>query len=155
MKEFETDYIEKVLDIMKNNGLTEVILEEGEKSLIIKGNSFVPVKKQNAAIMQIETPSQNILNPNTEAEIKQENKNNTVPIISDMIGIFYSKPSPEEASFVKVGDEIKAGQVVCIIETIKLVNKITSDFSGKVVEICIENGKPVEYGQVIMYIEKN
>ena len=72
-----------------------------------------------------------------------------------MIGLYFSKPSPNEKPFVKVGDEIKAGQTVCIIETIKLVNKITSEVSGKIAEICIEDGKPVEYGQVIMYVEQD
>ena len=88
-------------------------------------------------------------------EIPIENNENIVPIVSNMIGLFYSKPSPKEQPFVKVGDEIEEGDTVCIIETIKLMNKITSDVSGKVVEICIEDGKPVEYGQVIMYVEKN
>ena len=64
--------------------------------------------------------------------------------------LFFSNEKP----FVSVGDEIKAGQTVCIIETIKLMNKITSEVSGKIAEICIEDGKPVEYGQVIMYVEQ-
>ena len=71
-----------------------------------------------------------------------------------MIGTFYSKPSPNDKPFVNVGDELKEGQTICIIETIKLMNKITTDVAGKVVEICVEDGKPVEYGQVIMYVEQ-
>ena len=71
-----------------------------------------------------------------------------------MIGIFYSKPSSNAEAFVQVGDEIKEGQQICLIETVKIMNKITADISGKVAEICIEDGKPVEYGQVIMYVEQ-
>ena len=72
-----------------------------------------------------------------------------------MIGVYFSKPSPDEKPFVQVGDEIKEGQIICIIETIKLMNKITAEISGRVVEICIKDGEPVEYGQVIMYVEQN
>ena len=148
MKEFETDYIEKLIDIMKNNELTEITLEDSDKSLIIKGNGFKPVIKEKV-VEEVQTSIQE------EKEIEQQEvKKNLVPIISNMIGLYFSKPSPNEKPFVNVGDEIKAGQTVCIIETIKLMNKITSEVSGKIAEICIEDGKPVEYGQVIMYVEQ-
>lgn len=152
MKEFETNYIEKLIDIMKNNELTEVTLEDDNKSLYIRSNGYTPVIKnkedESVEIIQQEEIIQN-------EEIQEESKKKLIPVVSNMIGLFYSKPSPAEAPFVKVGDDIKAGQVVCIIETIKLMNKITSEVSGKVAEICIEDGKPVEYGQVIMYVEEN
>ncbi len=150
MKEIEPEYIEKVIDIMKNNELTEVNLEDGESSLLIKGNGYKPVIKTKDIVEEEKTEPEN----DKQEEIKEENKN-LVPVISSMIGLYYSKPSPEAEPFVKVGDEIKEGQVICIIETIKLINKITADVSGKIAQICIEDGKPVEYGQVIMYIEKN
>ena len=149
MKEFETDYIEKLIDIMKNNELTEITLEDTDKSLIIKGNGFKPIIKEKV-VEEVQTSIQE------EKEIEQQEvKKNLVPIISNMIGLYFSKPSPNEKPFVNVGDEIKAGQTVCIIETIKLMNKITSEVSGKIAEICIEDGKPVEYGQVIMYVEQD
>lgn len=147
MKEFEADYIEKLVDIMKNNELTEVTLEDNDKSVVIKSNGYKPIVKDK----QIET--EEIIEIQEVEEI--EPKKNLVPVLSNMIGLFYSAPKPGTAPFVSVGDEIKEGQVICIIETIKLINKITSDVSGKVAEICIEDGKPVEYGQVIMYVEKN
>jgi acetyl-CoA carboxylase biotin carboxyl carrier protein len=154
MKEFETDYIEQVIDIMKNNELTEVILEDEHSSLVIKSNGYKPViKEKEQPAEEAETVVEEVQEEITAAE--QEEKKNIVPIVSNMIGMYYSKPSPEEKPFVKVGDKIKEGQVICIIETIKLVNKITSEVSGTVTEICIEDGKPVEYGQVMMYVEKN
>lgn len=148
MNEFESNYIEKLIDIMKNNELTEVTLEDADKSLYIKSNGYKPVIKEKTA----SEPVQETVVEATEEKV--EEKKNLVPIVSNMIGLFYSKPSPTEKPFVQVGDEIKEGQVVCIIETIKLMNKITSDVSGKIAEICIEDGKPVEYGQVIMYVEQ-
>ncbi len=151
MKEVETSYIEKIIEIMKNNELTEVTLEDTDKSLIIKSNGYKPVIKQKESEIEIK---ENIAEEQNKEEPVEKSKKLT-PIVSNMIGLFFSKPSPDDKPFVQVGDEIKEGQVICIIETIKLMNKITSEISGKVAEICIEDGKPVEYGQVIMYVEEN
>jgi acetyl-CoA carboxylase biotin carboxyl carrier protein len=152
MKDFTPNYIEKVIDIMKNNELTEVTLEDEHSSMVIKSNGYKPVIKEKETLKEeIITVSQEPIKEEEPVEEKQ----NVVPIVSNMIGLFFSKPSPDEKPFIKVGDVIKEGQIICIIETIKLMNKITSDISGKVVEICIEDGQPVEYGQVMMYVEKN
>ena len=69
-----------------------------------------------------------------------------------MVGTFYRSPSPDEAPFVAIGDRIKLGQTVCIIEAMKLMNEIEAEVSGQVVEILVENGTPVEYGQPLMRI---
>ena len=74
-------------------------------------------------------------------------------ITSPIIGTFYSSPAPEKPAFVKVGDNINVGDVVCIIESMKLMNEINSEFSGRVAEIYVNNGDAVEYGQKIMRIE--
>lgn len=145
MKNIKSEYIEKLVEIMQNNELTEITLEDSDASLVIKSNGYKPVIKEK------EQPVADVVE---EEPVEEEVKKNLVPIKSSMIGIFYSKPSPNEKPFVSVGDEVKEDQVVCIIETIKLMNKVTADVSGKVAEICIEDGKPVEYGQVIMYIEQ-
>ena len=151
MKEVSQDYIKKVIDIMRNNELTEVAIEDGERALVIKSRDFKPVIKEKE-IVQKEEPA--IVEEIKQDEPEEKENKNIVPLVSNMIGMFYDKPSPEAKPFVKAGDIVTKGQVVCIIETIKLVNKITSDITGRVVEICIEDGKPVEYGQTIMYIEK-
>ena len=151
MKEVSQDYIEKVIDIMRNNELTEVAIEDGERALVIKSRDFKPVIKEKA--MPHEEEPALVEEISEEAPVVEEKKN-IVPIVSNMIGMFYDKPSPEAKPFVKAGEIVTKDQVVCIIETIKLVNKIKSEVTGRVVEICIEDGKPVEYGQTIMYIEK-
>lgn len=74
-------------------------------------------------------------------------------VTSPIIGTFYSSPSPEKPAFVKVGDTVNVGDVVCIIESMKMMNEITSEFSGKVAEIYVNNEDPVEFGQKIMRIE--
>ena len=149
MKNIQADYIEKLVEIMKNNEITEVTLEDNDASLVIKSNGFVPVIKEKEQPVVQETIVEK------EVVVEENIANKVVPIVSNMIGIFYAKPSPNDAPFVKVGDEIKEGDTICIIETIKLMNKIASTATGKVVEVCIEDGKPVEYGQVIMYVEEN
>ena len=153
MKNIQSEYISKVVEIMKNNEITEVTMDDGKTSMYIKSATFEPVIKDK-------TRKTNIIEQETtpiveEPKAVEEKLKEVVPIKSQMIGLYYAKPTPAEAPFVKVGDLVKVGQVICVIETIKLVNKITSDVEGKIVEICIEDGKPVEYGQVIMYVEKN
>ena len=73
-------------------------------------------------------------------------------ITSPIVGTFYAAPSPDAKAFVKVGDRVKAGQTVCILEAMKLMNEIESDFDGEIAEIYVENGQPVEYGQKLFRI---
>ena len=86
-------------------------------------------------------------------EIKAEPVKTGKAIKSPMVGTFYKAASPDAPAFVEVGSLVAQGEVVCIIEAMKLMNEIESDYSGKVVEICVDDGQPVEYGQVLMYIE--
>ena len=75
------------------------------------------------------------------------------PILSPMVGTFYQAPSPDSKPFVSVGESVATGQVVCIIEAMKLMNEIESEVSGKITEICVKDGQTVEFGQVLMYVE--
>ena len=86
------------------------------------------------------------------AEAKAEVKKGQA-VTSPMVGTFYKAPSPDARPFVEVGQTISKGDVVCIVEAMKLMNEIESEFSGKVVEVCVEDGQPVEFGQVLMYVE--
>lgn len=75
-----------------------------------------------------------------------------VEVTSPMVGTFYRSPSPDESPYVNVGDRIRTGQVVCIVEAMKLMNEVESEVSGEIVEILVENAQPVEYGQVLMRV---
>ena len=90
---------------------------------------------------------------NIQAENTSKEEENYKIIKSPMVGTFYTSSSPKAEPFVKVGDKIKKGQVVCIVEAMKLMNQIESEFSGKITEICVQDGQAVEYGQTIMYVE--
>jgi acetyl-CoA carboxylase biotin carboxyl carrier protein len=88
--------------------------------------------------------------PGAPAPVTNDRK--FLEVISPMVGTFYRSPSPDEPPFVAIGDRIKLGQTVCIIEAMKLMNEIEAEVSGQVVEILVENGTPVEYGQPLMRI---
>ena len=81
-------------------------------------------------------------------------KLNVEYIKAPMVGTFYRSPAPDAAPFVELGQVVKVGQSVCIIEAMKLMNEIESEFEGKIVEILVENGQPVEYGQALFAVEK-
>lgn len=80
---------------------------------------------------------------------------NWIDIKSPMVGTFYRAPAPDEPPFVQVGDKVRVGQTVCIIEAMKLMNEIEAELSGEVMEVLVENGQPVEYGQTLMRIDKS
>lgn len=149
MAKIEIDFIENIISIMKSNELTNIKLVDNGCSLYINAGNFRPVIN----VIDEEKEELNNIEENIVEKNEEETKK-VVPIISNMIGVYFSKPSPNEDPFVKVGDKVKIGQQICIIETIKLMNNIVSDVSGIVKEICIEDGSPVEYGQTIMYIEQ-
>lgn len=146
---FDTDYIEKLAEIIEAKGLTEISLEDGNQAITVRRELYTtdaPVVAAPAAApaaQPVQTPA---------AAPKQEAKKGQ-PVTSPMVGTFYKASSPDAKPFVEVGQTISKGDVVCIVEAMKLMNEIESEFSGKVVEICVEDGQPVEFGQVLMYIE--
>ena len=145
----DTEFIEKLAKIVSSNGLTEISLEdEGQAITIRKENQEVMVA---APVQQVSAVS---VEPKTAVEEpKQEKAVTGYAIKSPMVGTFYSSPSPDAEAFVEIGSTVNKGDVVCIIEAMKLMNEIKSDFSGKVTQICVKNGDPIEYGQVLMYVE--
>lgn len=153
---FDTDYIDQLAKIIADNELTEISLEDGNQAITIRKD--LPEVVSAGVAMPVAAPVQQApaSAPATAVAPKAESaepakKGN--PVVSPMVGTFYSKPAPDKEAFVKVGDTVSSGDVVCIIEAMKLMNEIETEFSGKVVEICVEDGQAVEYGQTIMYIE--
>ena len=152
--EFETEYIEKLAKIITEQGLSEISLEDGEQAITLRKDVVVASAPVAAVSAPVQVPvSAPVSAPaETPAEVKEEKKAGT-PITSPMVGTFYMAPSPDSAPFVAAGDSVKAGDVVCIIEAMKMMNEIKSEVAGKVVEVCVEDGQPVEFGQVLMYVE--
>ncbi len=149
---FEIEYIEKLANLIDEKSLSEIILEDGEQAITIKREiNQTVVQSANPVAIMPQTPQAQ----SAKEETVQENTSSSkgTPITSPMVGAFYAAPSPGAKPFVKVGDVVSAGQVVCIVEAMKLMNEIESEVSGKVTQICVEDGQSVEYGQVLMYIE--
>ncbi len=149
---FEIEYIEKLANLIDEKSLSEIILEDGEQAITIKREiNQTVVQSANPVAIMPQTPQVQ----SAKEETVQENTSSSkgTPITSPMVGAFYAAPSPGAKPFVKVGDVVSAGQVVCIVEAMKLMNEIESEVSGKVIQICVEDGQSVEYGQVLMYIE--
>ena len=90
---------------------------------------------------------------NPPSNKEPEPKNNYIEIKSPMIGTFYNTPNPDSDPFVTVGDTVKVGQTVCIIEAMKLFNEIESEYSGKIVEVLVENSSPVEFDQPLFLVD--
>ena len=152
---FESDYIEKLAKIIADNDLTEISLEDGEQAITIRKdlpevNMVASAPAAVASAPQVApavAPQASAQAPAAKEEVKGK------AITSPMVGTFYAASSPEAAPFVEVGSTVNVGDVVCIIEAMKLMNEIKAEQAGKVVQICVKNGDPIEFGQVLMYVE--
>lgn len=145
---FEKKYIQELADLLNKNDLTELSLKEGDKEIVLKKEV---VASAPSAVVSAAAQAANVATESfvcTPVEVKKGK-----PITSPMVGTFYKAPSPDAKPFVEIGSSVSGGQTVCIIEAMKLMNEIESDINGKVVEICVEDGQPVEFGQVLMYVE--
>ena len=149
---FSQKPLEKIAKIVADNQLTEITLEDGEQAITIRKDLAEVV---TTAVAPVSAPSPVVCQTTVNtpvAEVATETPKGKA-ITSPMVGAFYAAPAPGAKPFVKVGDTVSTGQVVCIVEAMKLMNEIESEVSGKVVEICVEDGQSVEYGQVLMYVE--
>jgi len=149
---YEIEYIEKIAKVITDNGLSEIILEDGEQAITIrKDNYSQPISDNKEEKPKNVKEIQEI--KEVPQEKTQENHSKANAITSPMVGAFYASPTPGAKPFVQVGDVVSTGQVVCIVEAMKLMNEIESEVSGRITKICVEDGQSVEYGQVLMYVE--
>ncbi|HQP10897.1 MAG TPA: acetyl-CoA carboxylase biotin carboxyl carrier protein [Candidatus Omnitrophota bacterium] len=143
--------IREMINLMNENDLTEIEVErEGTKIKIRKSSMDVmePFRKFPA-----EHPAIAHMTPATNAETSPTVNPNRKEIKSPMVGTFYRSPSPESPAFIEVGQTVEVGQVVCIVEAMKLMNEIKSEVRGKVVDIPVDNAQPVEFGQTLFTVE--
>lgn len=152
--------IESLIQFVQKSGVSEVSLEQKDFRIIIKtahGQQLVAAPVMQAAPQVIHaaapvaTPAAAPAAPKAEAPKADESK--LVTIKSPMIGTFYRSSSPDKPAFVNVGDEIKAGKVLCIIEAMKLFNEIESEVSGRIVKVLVDNSTPVEYDQPLFLVD--
>ena len=151
--DFKPEYIEKLAKIINDNSLTEISLEDGEQAITIRKDLPEVVVGASAPVVSAPASAPVTQAPAQKTEEQAEAEPQGKAITSPMVGTFYSASAPDAPAFVEVGSEVKVGDVVCIIEAMKLMNEIKSEQTGKVVKICVKNGDPVEFGQVLMYVE--
>jgi len=163
----DLNYIKKLIKIIEGSNVNELeIEEEGTKLRVVKSK---PSDNQPPQILTYAPPIQqyqpqvstsNQLQTHAEQTIKGEKKEEVqdsgkklLEVRSPIVGTFYRAPSPNADPYVQVGQQVSKGAVLCIIEAMKLMNEIESDYSGKIVKIHVENAQPVEYNQLLFSVE--
>lgn len=161
--------IQELIRILSKSNVAELRIERDNFKITLRTRDFYQESKHVAApapvlqtattpVIQPVAASTPVSAPPAMAAPKAESAapadtGNLITIKSPMIGTFYRSSAPDKEPFVKVGDEIKQGSVLCVIEAMKLFNEIESEYSGKIVKILVENAKPVEYDQPLFLIE--
>lgn len=146
MVDLET--IEKLADLVAAKDLGEITIADGEKTITVKGKKCLPPMPLPSAGVPVAADA-----PAAPAEapaVPQKPAGKTIK--APLVGTFYAAPSPDQKPFVQVGDTVKKGDVVLIIESMKLMNEVTSDIDGVVQEILVKNGESVEYDQPLMIL---
>ena len=143
--------IKEMIQLMNENNLNEIELErDGLKIRLVRGQQGVV---QELAQRTVGEAVASGVEPKTPKETAGQEEEKYIQIKAPMVGTFYKAVSPDAPPFVELGDIMNAGDVVCIIEAMKLMNEIKSEVKGKIKEILVENGEPIEFGQPLFLIE--
>jgi len=161
------DDLDRLIEKISTSDIQEFSLEGEDFKLEIKRNVFDQNQVTNNLVSNTSFDKQTIANQTTindnisvvnELEAPQvapPGRSDLTEITSPMVGTFYRAAAPGEEPFVEVGNNIKVGQTICILEAMKLMNEIESEFNAEIVEILVENGTPVEFGQVLMRVKQS
>ena len=159
--------LNRLIEKISTSDIQEFSLEGEDFKLEIKRNLFDQNQVINNLVSNTSIDKQAIANQNTnndnipvvnEPEVPQvapPGRSDLTEITSPMVGTFYRAAAPGEEPFVEVGNNVKVGQTICILEAMKLMNEIESEFNAEIVEILVENGTPVEFGQVLMRVKQS
>ncbi len=164
----ELEFIEKLIKLVDEHDIASFeYYQSGEKLRILRRHppSHSSISHTNSTSQPIAFATEKHINPHIEPETvatksvpsepQSEVSDNIVEIKSPMVGTFYRAPTPDADPYVEVGDHTHLEQILCIIEAMKLMNELHSEYSGKIVEILVENAQPVEYGQPLFLLEKD
>ncbi|WKZ33868.1 MAG: acetyl-CoA carboxylase biotin carboxyl carrier protein [Thermodesulfobacteriota bacterium] len=144
--------IKAIYKFLRETDIVEFELEGPDGKVRLKrGNAYAALPAREAAVEA--APAGAPPREQVKEDAGKARPDNIKVITSPMVGTFYRSPSPEAPPFIEVGTVVKKAQTLCIIEAMKLMNEVESDFNGKVVSILVENGQPVEYGEPLFHIE--
>ena len=154
------DKLKEIIYILENSNVNEIEIKSwGHQYRVVKNSALISngVKNLDQPIVvgKQEVESQKDSKKEDNLTALQSNKEDTKKekVLSPMPGTFYAAPTPEDDNYVKVGDNVKKGQTLCIIEAMKIMNEIESDYDGVLTEIKVDNGNPVEYNQILFIID--
>ncbi|RTZ59499.1 MAG: acetyl-CoA carboxylase, biotin carboxyl carrier protein [Gammaproteobacteria bacterium] len=151
----DKEFVKELIKLVSSSSLTKFELKTKDLEIKIEkevSKELVTPEVETKAIQKEEFKSEKLLPPSEDVETPEEKLH---VIKSPLVGTFYRAPAPGAPPFVEEGDIVSPGQVLCIIEALKVMNEIESDVKGKVVKILVENGQPVEYGQPLFLIDTN
>jgi acetyl-CoA carboxylase biotin carboxyl carrier protein len=152
--------LEELIELMEDRGLQELHVSRFLGSVHIVRSSataspagVVPVGTPEPSPQATPPPTAPVEQTTVTEPEEPDRDSGLVPIVSPMVGTFYAAPSPESPPYVRQGDRVNKGQVVCIVEAMKLMNEIESEVGGTIVRVVVENAQPVEYGQTLFLVE--
>ncbi len=153
--------IKKLIELLEESGIAEIEIKEGEEALRISRMPTGSIAAQGLAHVPslpltappLSSPAKAATAASADVPAPKPTKPNEHVITAPMVGTFYGAPSPGAKPFIEIGDEIKVGQVLCIIEAMKMMNQIEADRAGRVTSIMARNGDPVEFGQPLFVVE--
>jgi acetyl-CoA carboxylase biotin carboxyl carrier protein len=145
--------VEKLVEIVEKEGLASIKIEDGDTKVEIKKQVEAPVQTMMPAAMPQPVAAKQPAAAPAAADAPAEAPVSGKVVLSPMSGTFYSSPSPDEPAFIKIGDQVNVGDVVCIVEAMKTFNRLESDLSGVVDKILVANGDPVEADQPLIALK--
>jgi acetyl-CoA carboxylase biotin carboxyl carrier protein len=146
--------VKKLIELLEESGISEIEISEGEESVRISrypkpgAVMAAPMAAPTPAPVAAAAPAVGPAAPTPPAPVRGQQ------VTAPMVGTFYSGPAPGAKPFVEIGTEVKPGDTLCVIEAMKMMNQIESEFAGRVVSVLVENGSPVEFGQPLFVIEE-
>jgi acetyl-CoA carboxylase biotin carboxyl carrier protein len=145
--------VKKLIELLEESGISEIEISEGEESVRISrypkpGAVMAAPMAAAPAPVAAAAPAVGAPAPTPPAPVRGQQ------VTAPMVGTFYSGPAPGAKPFVEIGTEVKPGDTLCVIEAMKMMNQIESEFAGRVVSVLVENGSPVEFGQPLFVIEE-
>ena len=147
--------VKKLIELLEESGIAEIEIHEGEESVRISRDGSNPTPQTMISVPSVDSSSSVKTQLSTTESSSDDYSDEGEVVTAPMVGIFYTSPAPDQSPFVNKGQNIKTGDVLCIIEAMKIMNQIEADIDGKLIRVLVENGDPVEYGQPLFVIDSS